>query len=106
MALLFIIKMTPHRAIATMLVHLPAGPVMVFTTFSRGLENSVMPPEAAAISGRQRLRLKRARHMSAAFLPGHADGEALPLGGRCFALMTVSVEAVMRRWVGAVSPQV
>lgn len=102
---MFIMKMTPHRAIATMLIHLPAGPVMVFTTFSRGLENSVMPPEAAAISGRQRLRLKRARHMNAAFLPGHADGEALPLCGRCFALMTISVEAVMRRWVGAVSPQ-
>ena len=105
MALLFMIKMTPHSAMATMETQRPAGPVTVWTTFSRGLENSVMPPEAAAISGRQRLRLKRARHMSAAFLPGHADGEALPLCGRCFALMTISVEAVMRREVGAVSPQ-
>ena len=51
MSSLFMIKITPHSAIATMEIHLPAGPVMVLTTFSRGLENSVIPPEAAAISG-------------------------------------------------------
>ena len=51
MSSLFMIKMTPQRAIATMEIHLPAGPVMVFTTRSRGLENSVMPPDASASSG-------------------------------------------------------
>ena len=60
MSSLFMIKMTPHRAIATMEIHLPAGPVMVFTTRSRGLENSVMPPDASASSGQtSRQRAKR-----------------------------------------------
>ena len=58
---LFIINMTPQRAIATMEIHLPAGPVMVFTTRSKGLENSVMPPDASAMSGRMRRQKRQAR---------------------------------------------
>lgn len=56
MSSLFMMNMIPQIAIAVIEIHLPAGPVMVFTTRSKGLENSVMPPEAAAISG------KRQRH--------------------------------------------
>ena len=56
---MFIMNMTPQRAIATIEIHLPAGPVMVFTTRSRGLENSVMPPEAAAVSGKLKQKTKK-----------------------------------------------
>ena len=51
MSSLFMMKMMPQIAIAVMEIHLPAGPVMVPTTFSRGPENSVMPPLARARSG-------------------------------------------------------
>lgn len=67
---LFMIKMTPHSAIATMEIHLPAGPVMVFTTRSRGLENSVMPPDAAAMSGKQRQSARKPK--TARLMPGLA----------------------------------
>ena len=49
---LFMMKMKPQIATATMLMYLPAGPVTVLTTFSRGLENSVIPPLARTISGK------------------------------------------------------
>ena len=94
--------MTPHKAIATMLIHLPAGPVMVFTTRSRGLENSVMPPDAAAMSGKQR---QAARMPKAA----RREKETLRAGRRLVTRMTISVEAVIsrlgQREVGAYSPQ-
>lgn len=92
---LFMMKITPQRAIATMEIHLPAGPVMVFTTFSKGLENSVMPPEAAAMSGvRRRQTAARPKNVR----PGLRE---LRLGRRLFIRMMLSVEAVMRRGVGA-----
>ena len=96
---LFMMKITPQRAIATMEIHFPAGPVMVFTTRSKGLENSVMPPEAAAMSGRRRRqtadRLQSVRTVL----------KELQLGRRLATRMTISVEAVRRREVGACSPQ-
>ena len=91
-------KMTPQRAIATILIHLPAGPVMVFTTFSRGLENSVMPPDAAAMSGKQRQRARRPK-------TARQEREELRVGRRVFTRITISVEAVMQRGFGAYSPQ-
>ena len=90
--------MTPHKAIATMLIHLPAGPVMVFTTRSRGLENSVMPPDAAAMSGKQRQRARKPK-------TARREKEALREGRKLVTRITISVEAVMRRGVGAYSPQ-
>ena len=47
-------KIIQQRAIATMKIHLPAGPVMVSTTFSSGPENSEIPSEAWAMSGNKR----------------------------------------------------
>jgi hypothetical protein len=91
---LFIIKTTPQSAIATMEIHLPAGPVMVFTTCSRGLENSVMPPDADAISGN--IKKQRAERLRKISLPLRC------VGSMC---MTISIEAVMRRLVGARGPQ-
>ena len=90
--------MTPQRAIATMEIHLPAGPVMVFTTRSRGLENSVMPPDAAAMSGKQRQRVRRPK-------TARRGREELRVGRRVFTRITISVEAVMQRGFGAYSPQ-
>ena len=95
---MFIMKMTPHRAIATMEIHLPAGPVMVLTTFSRGLENSVMPPDAAAMSGKQRQRVRKPK-------TARRGREELRVGRRVFTRITISVEAVMQRGFGAYSPQ-
>ena len=99
MSSLFIMKMTPHSAIATMEIHLPAGPVMVFTTCSRGEENSVMPPDAAANSGKtRRQRAARAKKVRRDFLLSGVE--------RTITLMTVSMmEAVMRRLAGARGPQ-
>ena len=94
MSSLFIINMTPHKAIATMLIHLPAGPVMVFTTCSRGLENSEMPPDAAAMSGKHRQRARKPK-------TARREKEALRAGRRLVTRITISEEAVMRRGVGA-----
>ena len=90
--------MTPQRAIATILIHLPAGPVMVFTTRSRGLENSVMPPDAAAMSGKQRQSARKPK-------TARREKEELREGRRLVTRMTISEEAVMRRGFGAYSPQ-
>ncbi len=99
---MFMIKMTPHSAMATMEIHLPAGPVMVFTTRSRGLENSVMPPDAAAMSGKQSKSAMRPKTAS-----GFIKEWASAVGRRRFAFITISImEAVMRREVGARGPQV
>jgi hypothetical protein len=93
MSSLFIMKMTPQRAIATMEIHFPAGPVTVFTTCSRGLENSVMPPEAKANPGKSGRQAKRPKKTK------------LLLRRRLSGYMTISLEAVMRRNVGARGPQ-
>lgn len=99
---LLVMKMTPQSAMATMEIHLPAEPVMVFTTRSRELENSVMPPDAAAISGKQRQSVSRPRTAS-----GFRKERESAVGRRRFAYITVSVvEAVMRRLAGARGPQV
>lgn len=97
---LFIMNMTPHSAIATMEIHLPAGPVMVFTTRSRGLENSVMPPDAAAMSGKQRQKARKPK-AARVFRERRESQE----GRKFFAVMTILVEAVMRRLAGARGPQ-
>ena len=101
---MFIMNMTPQRAIATIEIHLPAGPVMVFTTRSRGLENSVMPPDAAAMSGKQRQSARKPK--TAKLVPGLEKPKNLAVGRKVFAVMTISVEAVMRRLAGARGPQV
>ena len=95
---MFIMNMTPQRAIATIEIHLPAGPVMVFTTRSRGLENSVMPPDAAAMSGKHRQSARKPK-------TAKREKETLREGRRLITRITISVEAVMRRGVGAYSPQ-
>ena len=97
---LFMMKITPQRAIATMEIHLPAGPVMVFTTFSKGLENSVMPPEARANSGKSR------RHKAERLRRTLKDVRADLCRENACTRMTFSAEAVMRRLAGARGPQV
>ena len=83
-------------------IHLPAGPVMVFTTLSRGLENSVIAPEAAAMSGKQRQKAMKPKAASA--FRGRRE---LLVGNFWFAYITISImEAVMRRVAGARGPQV
>lgn len=100
---LFMMKMTPHSAIATILIHLPAGPVMVFTTCSKGLENSVMPPDAAAISGRQRQSASRPQNGNPYLLGLKERWDLFP--ETRFVCITVPMEAVMRLVAGASSPQ-
>ena len=75
--------------------------VMVFTTRSRGLENSVIAPEAAAMSGKQRQKAMKPKAARA-----FRERRELLVGRKFFAVMTILVEAVMRRLAGARGPQV
>lgn len=65
----------------------------------------MMPPDAAAMSGKQRQSASRPKNARPELRGFRRRKRELLAGRRRFAVMTVSVEAVMRRLAGARGPQ-